>query len=66
MADNRGSFDKMSEKKHKDIASEGGKASTGSFGDKNAADASKMGKKGAKAQPIAAKRKGGENSHQNS
>jgi hypothetical protein len=46
-------------------ASKGGKASTGSFGEKNSADPSKAGKMGAEAQPTEAKKLGGEHSHQN-
>jgi hypothetical protein len=46
-------------------ASKGGQASTGSFGDKNGADPSAAGKKGAQAQPREAKVEGGEHSHQN-
>lgn len=46
-------------------AMKGGKASTGSFGDKNSADPSKMGKKGAEAQPRDAKSLGGQHSHKN-
>lgn len=44
-------------------AREGGKASTGSFGESNSADPSKAGKMGAEAQPTEAKREGGRNSH---
>lgn len=44
-------------------ASKGGKASSGSFGDKNGADPHKAGQKGAKAQPTEAKSEGGKHSH---
>lgn len=44
-------------------ASEGGKASSGKFGEENGADPSDAGKMGAEAQPREAKVKGGENSH---
>lgn len=47
-------------------ASKGGKASTGSFGDKNSANPSKAGRMGAEAQPVEAKREGGRNSRGNS
>lgn len=66
MADNRGSFDKMDPKKQQKIASDGGTASTGSFGDKNSANPVKAGADGAKAQPKSAKAKGGRNSHRSS
>ncbi|MBF6327371.1 hypothetical protein [Nocardia transvalensis] len=46
-------------------AHKGGQASTGSFGDKNSADPSKAGKKGAAAQPTEAKIRGGQHSHSN-
>ncbi|MFI5777335.1 hypothetical protein [Nocardia sp. NPDC051570] len=46
-------------------ARKGGQASTGSFGEKNGADPSEAGKKGAAAQPTAAKVKGGQHSHTN-
>lgn len=46
-------------------ASKGGQASTGSFDDRNGADASAAGKKGAQAQPRRAKVEGGKNSHSN-
>lgn len=60
MADNsnRG-FASMDEDKQRKIASEGGKASS------SKQDMSELGKKGAAAQPVEAKRKGGEHSHQN-
>lgn len=63
---NSGSFRDMNAKKHKKISSEGGNASTGSFGEANSADPSAAGKKGAANQPTEAKRRGGENSHSNS
>lgn len=60
MADNntngRG-FASMDKEKQQKIASEGGKASS------SQQDMSKLGKKGAEAQPTEAKRRGGENSH---
>jgi general stress protein YciG len=58
MADtsNRG-FASMDEDKQKEIASKGGEASS------KKQDMSKLGKKGAEAQPTEAKAKGGENSH---
>ncbi|MGW4843298.1 general stress protein [Nocardia brasiliensis] len=46
------------------IASLGGKASSGSF-DNDPERASEAGKKGAAAQPTAAKRLGGSHSHRN-
>lgn len=55
---NRG-FASMDEDKQRDIARQGGKASS------SKQDMSKLGKKGAEAQPTEAKRKGGENSHSN-
>ena len=55
---NRG-FAAMDEDKQREIASKGGKASS------EKQDMSKLGKKGAKAQPTEAKRQGGEHSHQN-
>lgn len=56
---NRG-FAAMDGDKQRDIAREGGKASSAKQ------DMSKLGKKGATAQPTEAKRRGGENSHKNS
>ena len=56
---NRG-FAAMSKNEQSKIASEGGKASS------EKQDMSKLGKKGAAAQPTEAKRKGGQNSHRNS
>ncbi|MBC7299997.1 MAG: hypothetical protein H5T78_03480 [Nocardia sp.] len=44
-------------------ASRGGQASSGSFGESNAADPREAGRKGAQAQPTEAKRAGGEHSH---
>jgi general stress protein YciG len=55
---NRG-FASMNEDKQREIASKGGKASSAKQ------DMSALGKKGAKAQPTEAKRRGGEHSHQN-
>lgn len=55
---NRG-FKAMNEDKQREIASKGGKASS------EKQDMSKLGKKGAEAQPTEAKRRGGEHSHQN-
>jgi hypothetical protein len=63
MADsnNSGQFGNRSDTKKQ--AATGGKASTGSFGDKNSANPSKAGKLGADAQPREAKAEGGRNSH---
>lgn len=63
MADsnNPGQFGNRSDTEEQ--ARRGGEASTGSFGEKDAADASEAGRKGAEAQPTEAKEKGGENSH---
>ncbi|MVU76085.1 hypothetical protein GPX89_02360 [Nocardia sp. ET3-3] len=44
-------------------ARKGGQASSGSFGEPNAADPHEAGRKGAQAQPTEAKAKGGEHSH---
>ncbi|MBL1079286.1 hypothetical protein JK358_33255 [Nocardia sp. 2] len=44
-------------------AAKGGKASSGSFGEANAADPHEAGRKGAEAQPHEAKVKGGQHSH---
>lgn len=55
---NRG-FASMDADKQRDIASKGGKASSAKQ------DMSELGKKGAAAQSTDAKRRGGENSHQN-
>lgn len=58
-------FASMDDKKQREIASQGGKASGGNFqNDKQ--KASEAGKKGAAAQSTEAKAKGGHNSHQNS
>jgi len=67
MADNTSNrgFASMDEDKQREIASEGGRASTGKFGSKHGADPHKAGKKGAAAQPTEAKREGGRNSHRN-
>lgn len=61
MADNTSNrgFASMDEDKQKEIASQGGKASS------KKQDMSELGKKGAAAQSTEAKRKGGENSHKN-
>jgi hypothetical protein len=62
MADNNSSnrgFAAMDDNKQHDIAKKGGEASAAKQ------DMSKLGKKGAAAQPTEAKRKGGEHSHQN-
>jgi uncharacterized protein len=61
MADNTSNrgFASMDESKQKEIASKGGKASS------KKQDMSKLGKKGAEAQPTEAKREGGRNSHRN-
>jgi general stress protein YciG len=63
MAGNQG-FASMSEEERKAIASKGGKASGGKF-EEGSERASKAGRKGAEAQPVEAKRRGGENSHKN-
>lgn len=55
---NRG-FAGMNEDKQREIASKGGKASSAKQ------DMAELGRKGAAAQPTEAKRRGGENSHQN-
>ncbi|NKY87791.1 hypothetical protein [Nocardia veterana] len=44
-------------------ARRGGQASTGSFGQSNAADPHEAGRKGAQAQPTEAKQAGGQHSH---
>jgi general stress protein YciG len=62
MADNNTSnrgFAAMDDDKQRDIARMGGEASS------KKQDMSKLGKKGAKAQPTAAKRLGGQHRHQN-
>lgn len=56
--DNRG-FASMDEDKQKEIASQGGKASS------KKQDMSELGKKGAKAQPTEAKVEGGRNNRNN-
>lgn len=58
-------FASMDESKQRDIASKGGKASGGNFKN-DPARASEAGKKGARAQSVEAKAKGGHNSHRNS
>lgn len=60
---NRG-FAAMDEEKQREIARRGGQASGGNF--KNDPQrASEAGRKGAEKQPVEAKRRGGEHSHQN-
>ena len=63
MADrnNPGQFGNRSDTEEQ--ASSGGRASTGSFGERNAADPREAGRKGADAQPAEAKAKGGQHSH---
>lgn len=58
---NRG-FASMDKDKQRAIASMGGRASGGNFAN-DRQKASEAGKKGAAAQPIEAKRRGGEHSH---
>lgn len=55
-------FASMDRDKQRQIASKGGKASGGNFKN-DTSRASAAGKKGAKAQPIEAKARGGKNSH---
>ena len=62
MANNQG-FASMDSDKQRQIASEGGKASSGNFRN-DPQRASAAGKKGAEAQPTEAKRLGGEHSHE--
>lgn len=57
-------FASMDAAKQREIASKGGKASGGNFAN-DREKASRAGKKGAAAQPIEAKRRGGEHSHLN-
>ncbi len=68
MADNTSNrgFASMDDDKQRKIASDGGNASPGKFGEKEGADPHKAGKAGAAAQPTEAKREGGRNSHKNS
>ncbi|MGW5519914.1 hypothetical protein [Nocardia africana] len=63
MADrnNPGQFGNRSDTEEQ--ARRGGQASTGSFGQRNAADPHDAGRKGAQAQPTEAKRAGGQHSH---
>jgi general stress protein YciG len=63
MADqnNAGQFGNRSDTEEQ--ARRGGQASTGSFGDRNSADPSAAGRKGAEAQPHEAKVRGGRHSH---
>lgn len=56
-SDNPGQFGNRADTEKQ--ASEGGKASTGSFGEPNSADPSQAGKKGAAHQSKADKAKGG-------
>lgn len=62
MADSNNSGQFGNREDTEEQARKGGKASTGSFGDKNGADPHDAGRRGAKAQPVEAKRRGGENS----
>lgn len=65
MPDNNQGFAGMSEEERKEAESKGGSNSSGSL--KNDPQrASDMGKKGAKAEPTEAKRRGGQNSHSGS
>ncbi len=57
-------FASMDEHKQRDIARKGGQASGGNF-KHDAERASREGRKGAEAQPIEAKRRGGQHSHRN-
>ena len=57
-------FASMDEDKQREIASKGGRMSGGNFAN-DRKRASEAGKRGAEAQPIEAKRRGGENSHKN-
>jgi general stress protein YciG len=65
MATSDRGFASMDESKQREIASKGGKASGGNFKN-DRQKASEAGKKGAAAQPTAAKAKGGHNSHRES
>lgn len=65
MADNdKRGFASMDDDKQKEIASKGGKASSGNFAN-DPQRASEAGRKGAKNEPKEAKRRGGEHSHDN-
>lgn len=65
MATSDRGFASMDADKQKEIASKGGQSSGGNF--KNDRQrASEAGKKGAEAQPIEAKARGGKNSHRGS
>ncbi len=55
-------FASMDESKQREIASKGGKASGGNFKN-DRTKAAAAGKKGAAAQPLEAKSRGGRNSH---
>ncbi len=57
-------FASMDPAKQREIASKGGHASGGNFAN-DRKRASEAGKKGAAAEPLEAKRRGGENSHKN-
>ncbi|MFF3567666.1 hypothetical protein [Nocardia jiangxiensis] len=63
MADqnNPGQFGNRSDTEEQ--ARRGGRASSGSFGQRNGADPHEAGRKGAQAQPAEAKSKGGRHSH---
>lgn len=65
MAKGKQGFASMDEDQQRQIASEGGKASGGNFAN-DPQRASEAGKKGAAAQPMEAKRRGGRNSHRGS
>ncbi|QIS14439.1 KGG domain-containing protein [Nocardia arthritidis] len=64
MTSSRRGFAAMDPEKQRRIASQGGKASSGSF-DNDPERARAAGRKGAAAQPTEAKRRGGEHSHRN-
>ncbi|MEU4344073.1 hypothetical protein AB0H00_22910 [Nocardia sp. NPDC023852] len=59
-ANNPGQFGNRTDTEEQ--ARHGGEASTGSFGERNSADPSEAGRKGAEAQPTEAKARGGEHS----
>ncbi len=62
MATSDRGFASMDEEKQRKIASAGGKASGGNFAN-DKQKASTAGRKGTEAQPVEAKRRGGEHSH---
>jgi uncharacterized protein len=62
MATKKRGFAAMDPDQQRRIASKGGKASSGSF-DHDPRRAAEAGRKGAAAQPLEAKRRGGANSH---